>query len=192
MGADGGHCGAVTLHSSPSMKSCSSQKGAAGARGSPRSSTTPCQWDATTGTVTPHGQCHPSDPMPGGVPCPHIPDASFSQRCTRPCPHPQGPLGEDERWRQHLCWRCRQLPALPRARRRRINRGSERQGAPGSHHEGPQPALLLRGLAPAPRHCRYSRLAGCGGGTWGYGSPWVIVGAHGAAGSQWGCGCPWG
>lgn len=38
---------------------------------------------------------------------------------------------------------------------RRINRGSERQRAPGSHHEAPQPAVLLRGLAPAPRHGRY-------------------------------------
>lgn len=87
---------------------------------------------------------------------------------------------------------CAGLSRQPAARppARRINRGGERRRAPGSHHEAPQPAVLLRGLAPAPRHGRYPW--GCGV-LWGRGCPVGVVGAreavdaYGAVGTQWGC-----
>ena len=49
---------------------------------------------------------------------------------------------------------CVTLPPAPAATCP-INRGPEQLGSLGSHHEGAGPALLLCGLAPAPRTSRY-------------------------------------
>lgn len=108
------------------LRGLSRAVGAAGAWGSPRRSPTPHQRHVVTGPVTPHGQCHPGDPMPGGVPRHHIPDTSPSGLCSavampRPLslsPSPGPPAAGERRW-QHLCrpgGSC--LPAaLPRAPR---------------------------------------------------------------------------
>lgn len=60
------------------------------------------------GTVTPHEQCQPRAPLPGGVPCPRSPDTAAVSRL---CPRPQGPRERKSGGGSICAGSC--LPCLP-------------------------------------------------------------------------------